>query len=49
MSFASLKELHYQFSVATRLDYVQEISIGPSELKLNETEKVLATLIRKLH
>jgi four helix bundle protein len=48
MSFASLKELHYQFSVATRLDYVQEISIGPGELKLNETEKVLATLIRKL-
>jgi len=48
MSFASLKELHYQFSVATRLYYVPETEISPYELKLNETEKVLATLIRKL-
>ncbi len=47
MSYGSLKELHYQFSVATRLGYVNEM-INSIELKLIETEKVLATLIRKL-
>jgi four helix bundle protein len=49
MSYGSLKELHYQFSVATRLGYVNETDKGQCELKLVETEKVLATLIRKLH
>ena len=42
ISYGSLKELHYQFSVATRLGYVQETDIGPNELKLNEAEKVLS-------
>jgi four helix bundle protein len=49
ISYGSLKELHYQFSVAIRLGYVQETDISSGELKLIETEKVLASLIRKLH
>jgi four helix bundle protein len=48
MAYGSLKELHYQFSVATRLGYVQEIDVNTTELKLIETEKVLAALIRKM-
>jgi four helix bundle protein len=48
MAFGSLRELHYQFSVATRLGYVKEADVNPGEIKLIETEKVLAALIRKL-
>ena len=48
MAFGSLRELHYQFSVATRLGYVQEVDVNLSEQRLNESERVLAALIRKL-
>ena len=48
VSFASLRELGYQFSVASRLDYVEEKFKNECELKLIETSKVLAGLIRKL-
>jgi four helix bundle protein len=48
MAFGSLRELHYQFSVAIRLDYVMEVDVDISEKKFSETEKVLAALLRKL-
>jgi len=48
ISFASLRELDYQFSLAVRLNYVEELEINPTELKIIETEKVLSALIRSL-
>ena len=48
IAFGSLKELHYQFSLACRLDYVRESEINEYEIKISETEKVLNGLIRAL-
>jgi len=48
IAFGSLRELHYQFTVASRLGYVKEPMISECELKFIETEKVLGALIRKL-
>lgn len=48
IAFGSLKELHYQFTLANRLGYVKEPEISDCQLKLIETEKVLGALIRKL-
>ncbi len=48
IAFSSLKELHYQFSIATRLKYVNEIDINECEIKLTETGKVLGALIRSI-
>ena len=45
ISFGSLRELHYQFTLAGRLGYVGESEISEYELKIIETEKVLAALI----
>ncbi len=49
IAFASLRELHYQFSLAVRLEYLtgHESTIS-FEAKITETEKVLAALIRYL-
>ena len=47
MGYGSLKELHYQFGLAARLGYLHELDVSINELKLIETEKVLAGLIRK--
>ena len=46
IAFSSLKELHYQFSIAIRLNYVKESDYNQCELKLIETGKVLGALIR---
>ena len=46
ISFASLGEMDYQFSLAVRLNYVKDLEIKPTELKITETEKVLSALIR---
>ena len=48
IAFGSLKELHYQFTLAGRLNYVGELEIKEFELKIIETEKVLGALIRTL-
>lgn len=48
VSFASYREVEYQFSIAKRLEYVKESDIELCESKINVTGKVLAALIRKL-
>jgi len=48
IAFGSLRELHYQYSLAGRLDYIKKIEISDYELKILETEKVLGALIRSL-
>jgi four helix bundle protein len=48
ISFGSLKELHYQFSLAFRLGYLIETDHSSAIEKFNETEKVLGALIRSL-
>lgn len=48
ISFGSLKESHYQFSIGSRLGYVGTSDKLEGEQKFTETEKVLASLIRSL-
>ena len=46
IAFGSLKELHYQISLATRLGYIPRSKAEEFQLKLEESEKVLGALIR---
>jgi len=46
IAFGSLKELHYQISLATRLGYIPGSNAQEYEVKLEESEKVLGALIR---
>lgn len=46
IAFGSLRELHYQISLSTRLGYLGEKDFSMCELKLCETEKVLGALVR---
>ena len=48
MAFGSLRELHYQFDLATRLGFVKEQNVFGAEAKITETEKVLNGLICSL-
>ena len=48
IAFSSLRELHYQFSVAKRLRYIDEPDVSECDLKIVETEKVLNALLRSL-
>lgn len=48
MSFGSLRELHYQVSLARRLGYFKENAGEILSDKCVETSKVLAALIRSL-
>src|SRR4030042_720934 len=48
IAFGSLRELHYQFTLVSRLGYIRESEISEYKLKLVETEKVLGALIRTL-
>src|SRR5512133_2016090 len=48
IAYGSLKELHYQFSLAERLDYIDPENASLGNSKLIETEKVLGTLLYKL-
>jgi len=48
IAFGSLNELHYQFSLACKLNYIKETDYEQIEIKLIETEKVLGALIRSL-
>jgi four helix bundle protein len=46
IAFGSLKELHYQISLATRLGYIAGLNAQEFEIKIEESEKVLGALIR---
>jgi four helix bundle protein len=48
IAFGSLRELHYQYSLAVRLGYISENKTDNLESKLTETEKVLGSLVRSL-
>jgi len=50
ISFGSLRELNYQFSLAIRLGYIKEQDFNASDCKakLTEAEKVLGALIRTM-
>jgi four helix bundle protein len=48
IAFGSLRELHYQFSIASRLGYVEVQDIKQYEAGFLETEKVLGALIRAI-
>ncbi len=47
-AFGSLRELNYQYSVASRLGYVKEENVKICEAQLHESEIVLSSLIRAL-
>lgn len=48
IAYASLKELHYQYSLACRLEFIDKSEMKELELKIIETEKVLGALIRAI-
>jgi len=48
IAFGSARELHYQFSLAKRLDYTDEPDVSKCDSKMMETEKVLSALIRSM-
>lgn len=49
IAFGSLRELHYQFELSCRLNFVKELKdIEVFNIKFDETEKVLGALIRSL-
>jgi four helix bundle protein len=48
IAFGSLRELHYQFSIANRLGYMLAQDLNNYESRFLETEKVLGGLIRAI-
>jgi four helix bundle protein len=48
IAFGSLKELHYQISLARRMGFLDNRASALIEPKITETEKVLNGLIRAL-
>jgi len=48
MAFGSLRELHYQLSLAKRLGFLSDQDSSLIEPKIVETEKVLNGLIQSL-
>lgn len=48
IAFGSLRELHYQFSLAVRLGYAKGNDLENHDAKIVETEKVLGSLIRSI-
>ena len=48
IAFGSLRELHYQFGLASRLGYTDKSGVPEFDVKMAETEKVLGALIRSL-
>lgn len=48
IAFGSLRELHYQLSLSTRLGFLEGQDTSLIEAKIIETEKVLNGLIRAL-
>jgi len=48
IAFGSIRELHYQMTLAYRLGYAGESEVNECKQKIIETEKVLNALIRAL-
>src|ERR1035437_3782454 len=48
IAFGSARELHYQFGLAGRLGYTNELDVSECESKMVEAEKVLSALIRSM-
>jgi four helix bundle protein len=48
IAFGSLRELHYQLSLAGRLGYTDNSSVPECDSIMAETEKVLGALIRAM-
>ena len=48
IAFGSARELHYQFGLARRLGYTNEMDVLECDSKMVETEKVLCALIRSM-
>ncbi len=48
IAFASLRELHYQVNLSTRLGYLNEQKFLICEQKLIEAEKVIGALMRSM-
>ncbi len=48
IALGSLRELHYRFSLARRLAYLDESDYQSGESKIVETEKALSALLRSM-
>lgn len=48
IAFGSLRELHYQFGLARRLEYADEATAPSCDAKMAEAEKVLGALVRSM-
>ena len=48
IAFGSLRELHYQFGLARRSEYLKETAASEYDLKMIEAEKVLGALLRSI-
>jgi four helix bundle protein len=48
IAFSSLHELQYQFGLSQKLGYIKQHEVENCALKIIETEKVLAALIRAI-
>lgn len=48
IAFGSLRELHYQLSLAKRLGYVDELFFPECNGKIEQSSKVLAALMRSI-
>lgn len=48
IAFGSLRELHYQFGLASRLGYASDPDLSECSLKIMEAEKVLNALVRSM-
>jgi four helix bundle protein len=48
IAFGSLREMHYQFDLAVRLGYVQKMDATECMTKIQDTEKVLNSLLRSM-
>ena len=48
IAFGSLRELHYQYGLATRLEYTIESEFTELDAKMIEAQKVLGSLIRSM-
>jgi len=48
IAFGSLRELHYQLTLAKKLGYTEEALFFDCNGKLEETGKVLAALMRSI-
>jgi four helix bundle protein len=48
IAFGSLRELHYQFSLAQRLGFTNQADVPGCEARMVEAEKVLGSLVRSM-